>query len=452
MAIIGGFVKPGYEPVRECFERHFENHVNQCAQVCVFVRGEKVADLWGALKDPAADGPRYGYGPSSLQNVFSSSKSLTSLVVAMLVDRGHLRYDQLVTDLWPEYAQNGKGSTTVAMVMRHEAGLPNFNKPMDVCELTADRVRAGSVSDLIAGKKLSFPPGTQRAYHFISRGWIVNEIVRRADPRGRTVGEFVRDEVAAPLGFKDELFFGLPTEMHSRVAPLTERSVFGDARQYLLPKALGGGETPGAQWKTTRAVSLGIAAGASAGQLVARVFGLRVPSPIVVGDEDAASNKRIAMSVSTLFNHPRVRQCEIPSGNGHASARAMATVAAAIVEGGALPGGPRLLSEDGCAQGHDNPDTKRMLGMDFTFTNAGWCTFNRMRSGFVGWMGLGGSVLQWHPEARVGFGFAMNQLEPLLATGSRGLELQRTALHCAKAEAAKRGEAWASAPYPHSRL
>lgn len=445
-------MKPGYEPIRDCFESHFANNVNQCAQVCVFVRGEKVADLWGALRDPAADAPQHGYGPGSLQNVFSSSKALTSLVVAMLVDRGHLRYDQLVTDLWPEYGQNGKGSTTIAMVMRHEAGLPAFKKPIDVLELTADRVRAGSVSDLIASKKLSFPPGEQRAYHFITRGWIVNEIVRRADPQGRTVGEFLRDEVATPLGFAEELFFGLPAEMHSRVAPLVERGLFGDARQYFLPRALGGGETPGAQWLRTRMASLGLAAGASTAKLVAQLLGRRVPMPIVVGDEDDASNREIAMHASTMFNHPRVRQCEIPSGNAHASARAMAAVAAAIVEGGALPGGPRLLSEQGCVQGHGDPDTKRMLGMDFTFTNAGWCTFKKMRSGFVGWMGLGGSVLQWHPEARVGFGYAMNLLEPLLSTGQRGLELQRVALQCASAEAAKQGEAWASPSHPHSRL
>mmetsp|Transcript_85182 Transcript_85182/g.219408 ORF Transcript_85182/g.219408 Transcript_85182/m.219408 type:complete len:192 (-) Transcript_85182:163-738(-) len=159
------------------------------------------------------------------------------------------------------------------------------------------------------------------------------------------------------------------------------------------------------------------------------------PRMLIVGSEDEAVNKKLTFDMAELFNHPSVRRCEVPSANGHASARALAAIAAAIVEGGALAGGRRLLSEDGVAKAQSDPVRKSMFYVDgFSFTNAGWCHWGKMRAGFVGWMGLGGSVMQWQPEARIGFGYAMNLLEPT-PWNARALELQLLALRCAKATA-----------------
>merc|ERR1711977_68115 len=196
---VRGSCAPGYEAVRAAFQRHVDAGIEDGAQVCAYVQGVKVVDLWTSQED---------YGPNTLQNLFSSTKVLTSLVVAMLADRGHLDYDQKVSDLWPEYAQHGKGETTIAHVMRHEAGLAKFDRPIDASELTAEKIRAGSMSNIIAAQVPAQPPGEKREYHAVTRGWIANEIVRRADPQGRTIGEFLRDEVAIPLGIEEELCVG----------------------------------------------------------------------------------------------------------------------------------------------------------------------------------------------------------------------------------------------------
>jgi hypothetical protein len=94
-----GYVAPGYEAVREVFERHLQSGVEEHAQCCSYVKGVKVVDLYGTAPYPAAP-HTVEYGPDSIQNVFSSTKVLTSVVVALLADRGCLRYDQLVADLW----------------------------------------------------------------------------------------------------------------------------------------------------------------------------------------------------------------------------------------------------------------------------------------------------------------------------------------------------------------
>ena len=193
-----GHVAPGYEPVRELFRSHLEWGLEEHVQCCAFVNGVKVVDLHGSAVAARAHSGRYD--AASTQNIFSSTKAVTSLVVAMLEDRGYLRYDQLVEEIWPEYAQNGKAGTTIAHVMRHEAGIPNFN--LRARDLTTDKIKAGAVSDKIAGLRPKFPnksrdiadrardpaQGGWRAYHATTRGWIVNEIVRRVDPQGRTVG------------------------------------------------------------------------------------------------------------------------------------------------------------------------------------------------------------------------------------------------------------------------
>ena len=104
-----GTVAPGYESVRERFERHVSDGMEDCAQVCAFVHGELVVDIYGYC----TKGAQTDYGASCIQNIFSSSKVITSIVVAMLADRGCLSYNQRVSELWPEYGQHGKEDTTV---------------------------------------------------------------------------------------------------------------------------------------------------------------------------------------------------------------------------------------------------------------------------------------------------------------------------------------------------
>ena len=90
---------------------------------------------------------------AQLQNVFSSTKVVTSLVVAMLADRGQLGFGDTLASHWPEFGAHGKERLTVAGLMRHEAGLPSFTEPVRVEALTPAAIRAGEVSALIAAQK-----------------------------------------------------------------------------------------------------------------------------------------------------------------------------------------------------------------------------------------------------------------------------------------------------------
>jgi hypothetical protein len=165
------------------------------AQLCVYHRGERVVDLWA---DKIGDS---NYSADSIANVFSSSKSLEAIAVAYLVDRGQISYDAKVTEYWPEFGANGKEGITVADVMRHEAGMATFDSRVDMEELLTDKLNQNSVGRIFQQQGLNYDGAGdgKREHHGFARGWIINEVFRRAEPSGRTIGEFLRDEISGPL-------------------------------------------------------------------------------------------------------------------------------------------------------------------------------------------------------------------------------------------------------------
>ena len=113
-AIVKGDVAPGYESVRDLFKSNIESGKERNAQLCVYVDGERVVDLWGSAEaDPK-------YNADSLQCVFSSSKAVSSIAIAQLVDRGFLNYNNPFANYWPEFGAELKDTITVAQMLKHE--------------------------------------------------------------------------------------------------------------------------------------------------------------------------------------------------------------------------------------------------------------------------------------------------------------------------------------------
>ena len=107
----GGFVAPGWEPVKAAFEKNFELGEELGASAAVYHRGVKVVDVWGGSFDLTSERP---YDDSTLQLVFSTTKGIVAIAVAMCVQRGLIDYDEKVATYWTEFAAHGKGGATVA--------------------------------------------------------------------------------------------------------------------------------------------------------------------------------------------------------------------------------------------------------------------------------------------------------------------------------------------------
>ena len=88
MSLSKGSVSPGFEPVKGMFEAMLRSGCDKRAQLCVYMGDEKIVDLWGTAADVVDD----QFGPDSLLNVFSSTKTISAIVVAKMVDNGLLRY------------------------------------------------------------------------------------------------------------------------------------------------------------------------------------------------------------------------------------------------------------------------------------------------------------------------------------------------------------------------
>jgi CubicO group peptidase (beta-lactamase class C family) len=137
-------------------------------------------------------------------------------VVHLQAERGLLEYDAPIARYWPEYASNGKDAITLRQVLSHRAGVPQM--PADVTpELLADW---DWVTSRLASMQPFYAPGTTNAYHAMSFGWLLGEVVRRTDERGRPFGQFVQDEICAPLGV-ESFWLGIPPAAEPRLMALS---------------------------------------------------------------------------------------------------------------------------------------------------------------------------------------------------------------------------------------
>jgi CubicO group peptidase (beta-lactamase class C family) len=415
---IHGTVAPGFESVRQLYEANMNAMAEEHTQLCVYHLGEKVVDLWAST---IPDSP---FSADTLVNIFSSGKSFEAIAIASLVDKGLVRYDAPVAEYWPAFGAAGKAELTVAELMRHEAGLANFDTSMALDALLTENIKQNAVGQVIEGHAQDYTgAGTgRREYHAVTRGWIVNELFRRCDPGQRTIGEFLREEINRPLDV--EVIVGMTDEELSRKAPVTPLGFGFQFLESLKPRFLG-----------RRIVH-------NFFQIAGRILRVLPALRRMIKNRPAAPFK--GMRGIGFFNESGVARGETPSANTHSSARSLARVAAMLAAGGTL-NGTTCLGPEGWKALHAHATHADMSGLfttrftqggvnEFTPVTAGSPVmerqFNEGREGYYGWMGLGGSIFQWHPEREIGFGFVPTSLHILDFLNERGKIYQAEVLRC----------------------
>jgi CubicO group peptidase (beta-lactamase class C family) len=207
-----GNVSRGFEIVRETFAANFARRRELGGACCAYRRGEKVVDLWGGIRHKQSGEP---WDRDTMVIVYSATKGLAAMTLAIAHSRGWLDYEEPVCTYWPEFAQQGKQRITVRQLLAHQAGLFAFDEPVDR-GVIADLDRLAVV---LARQKPAWEPGTRQAYHALTLGFYEGELLRRLDPGHRSLGQFFQDEIATPLGL--DLYIRLPeTVPNSRLATL----------------------------------------------------------------------------------------------------------------------------------------------------------------------------------------------------------------------------------------
>ena len=388
MTNIGGDVAPGWGPVADAFRTNFDSGLEVGAGVSVYHQGTKVVDLWGGAFEKGGDAP---YTEDTLQLVFSTTKGITAIAVAMCVQRGLLDYEAKVVDYWPEFAAAGKESITVAQLLSHQAGLATVDGAVTLDEALDWDV----ITKKLAEQAPLWEPGTAHGYHAVTYGWLAGELVRRVDPECRSFGGFVADEIVRPLGA--EFWIGLPDEQQARVSPM-------------IP-------SPPPEDPAIAAMML------------------QMMGPETLGGRALALNGAFSLAGEMPFNLPRVRAAEIPAANGVGNAPSLARIYAATI--GEVDG-VRLLDEATVARAsatvtpENEPD--QCLVVPTTF-GMGFMTYGMVTpmlgAGSFGHAGAGGSLAFAEPKSGIGFGYVMNKMEMNLAGDTRPARLLEAVVACA---------------------
>ena len=391
---IQGYVSRGFEAVRDAFAENFARRHETGGACCAYYRGERVVDLWAGVRNRKTGEP---WQRDTMVLVHSATKGLAAMTLAMAHSRGWLDYEEKVCAYWPQFAQQGKEAITVRQLLAHQAGLFVLDEPLDgelVCDL--DRLAA-----VLARQKPAWEPGTRQGYHAVTLGFYESELMRRIDPRHRTVGQFFQDEIATPLGL--DVYIRLPESIpDSQLATLTR---------------------PG---------SLEIA------------FGF----PIELALDAFNKNSNISRSLrgSELPTDERriyARNLEVPAGGAVGTARAIARAYSAFAEGGgelclrretldllAAPAvAPTRGFHDECLDGD---------GIQFSLGFMKSCpAFVFGGSHSYGAPGAGGALGYADPDARVGYAYVTAKMGTTLTGDPRDVALRDALYGALRAASAK---------------
>jgi CubicO group peptidase (beta-lactamase class C family) len=394
--MIGGTVADGFEPVRREFERNFSERRELGAAVAAYVGGEPVVDLWGGVRDARTDDP---WERDTVVIVYSTSKGLAAMTLALLHTRGQLDYDELVTTYWPEFGAAGKERVTVRQLLGHEAGVPVIDAPLDH-RLLADHDR---LAEAIARQRPLWEPGERHGYHGISLGWYEGELVRRVDPAARTLGRFFAEEIAGPLGL--DVHFGirdgeLPRSRIARIERVPPWQVVPQLRH--LPPRM-------------------VAAFANPRSVTFRTF----------------ANPRLRSAAD--FDASRYRVVEIPAAGALGTARDIARAYASLA-----PGRPGIGIDERTLDALTRfPSPPRrgwhdeVLKVDTAFSLGFARPLREFRFGVsessFGHPGAGGSFAFWDPERDIAFAYVMNRMGFHLNDDPREKALRDAVLSCAGA-------------------
>ncbi|KAI3690319.1 hypothetical protein L2E82_48299 [Cichorium intybus] len=268
-------------------------------QVCAYKDGQVIIDTSAGVLGKYDPRP---VQPDTLFPVFSATKGVTAGMLHLLADKGKLKLDENVANIWPEFGTNGKDQIKVHHILNHTSGLHNAlsdlyqEDPMLLADWDACLKRIAKVAP-------ETEPGREQIYHYLSYGWLCGGIIEHAS--GKKFQDILEEVIVRPLNVEGELYIGIPPGVESRLATLTF-----DTNEFGRRAAATANTT------TTAATRQPYAA---------------MPSSL--------STDMLAGFIP-LSNTLNVRRAILPAANGHFSARALSRYYAALVDGGTVPPRP----------------------------------------------------------------------------------------------------------------
>ena len=380
--MIKGYCDPKFQNVYDTFANAITSGFETGAALAIEHQGKIIINLWGGYQDKEKTKL---WEEDTLVNVFSVTKGVTATCISRLIDQGKLDPSKSVGNYWPEYACNGKENTKVSDLLCHRAAMFGFK----------DGIPSGSFQDWKKFTKqlqMQAPyrkPGISQGYHALTFGWLAGELIRRVD--GRTVGTYFKEEIADPLNI--DFHIGLAESEFVRCAdmlmlPMENIKLPGEFLKFIpnffLPQKL----------QNFKAA------------LLSRDF----MEAFQTREEDD----------DNYVNSLDWRVAEIPSANGHGTAKSLATLYG-ILSNGCSRDGISIMSESSLQNAirphSSGPDSvlfgapiKFGLGFELAQGIAKMGNISpTLNNKMFGHAGVGGAVAFGDPDKGIGYGFICNQ-------------------------------------------
>ena len=380
--MIKGYCDPKFQNVYDAFANSIKSEFETGAALAIERQGNMIVNLWGGHQDAQKT---KAWEENTLVNVFSVTKGVTATCISRLIDQGKLNPDKRVGYYWPEYSCNGKEDTKVSDLLCHRAAMFGFKEGIPL----------GSFQDwnkFIQQLQLQTPyrkPGISQGYHALTFGWLVGELIRRVD--GRSVGQYFKEEIAEPLNI--DFHIGLDEIDFIRCADMLmiERDSMQLPGQFLryVPSFL----------------------------LPQRLKNFK--TALLSGDFLEAFQEREEEDANYV-NSPDWRKAEIPSANGHGTAKSLARLYG-ILSNGCARDEISIMSESSLQHAitpHSSGPDSVLFGAPIKFGlgyelaqgissvgNISPTLNNKM----FGHAGVGGAVAFGDPEKGIGYGFICNE-------------------------------------------
>lgn len=365
---INGQWSPRWQPLVDAFAANFSQG-EEGAGVALYHRGELVVNLWAGVRSNKLAGiEREPWCEDTLVNVFSSGKGLVALCVLQLVAEGKLVLEQPVVELWPEFAQAGKGDITLRQLLCHRSGLSAFHAHIANGQI----FDWDAISSAVAAESPWWQPDEGQGYSPFMYGWMLGELVKRASGYA-SFNHYLQARVAQPLGVNCHV--GVPDELLATIADTGPLK-----RPTGLPVQSNGADS----------IALG---------------------KIMKADPRGVTNRAFSnpITLMTATNTREWRQAQIPAANAHTTAAALARIYGALANAGeGLLDSAHLPL---CWQ-QQTFEQDRVLGLPLRF-GCGFmlsqaaradCRYGRGARGF-GHPGAGGSLGFADPDYQLGFGY-----------------------------------------------
>ncbi|KAH7146620.1 beta-lactamase/transpeptidase-like protein [Dactylonectria estremocensis] len=359
--LVKGTHSPSFSGLRDLLSKHISEGAEVGASIVVNIDGQNVVDMWGGYFDKS--GTR-NWERDTIVNVFSTTKTITSLAALILIDRGIISPYEKVATYWPEFAANGKQDIEIRHIISHTSGVPGWEQPITL----ADICNFDKAVSLLAAQAPWWTPGTASGYHSFTHGFLIGQVIRKVI--GKTLKDFIRDEMAGPLGADFQL--GVAESDLHRVSDL-------------IP------------WIATPSNDSS-------------------PDP----DSIAARASRYPEFTPDMANTAIWRNAELGASNGHGNARSISRILSAVSLGGCVEG-KRLLQPETIdlifqqmSNGTDLVTNMPVrFGIGYGIRGEGVVPTWLPQGRICFWGGLGGSVAIMDLDRRMTIVYVMNKLYPV---------------------------------------